>query len=339
MKAEQIEQEKKKLRPGEWEFRQFVKKFVDFRDKDLPFILLKDGDYLKNTAMLSFAAVVRDTASATSDEKQAAEYLSKWRRNPDAAAEAAAKKDGFSLPPEPAAPPPRRMVAPEVKLPPISPGQQAVSSLLLMDAPALGQLQRLMGLNAEVFRSGLDVIATLWPGAFVPASDKVPSGPSAMNSNGLALAYTDLEQVDNAIKVINAIVALKTGHNVALSATVEMIKSHREPIVQRLSEHRRQIIDNRKIIPIENLTTDQMSRGQQIFDEFRLSFEAALSRGEPDRLIMRDLYFSDECMSYAAHLQMIYSTDVELTDADQKSLTAVAVLMSKYSQFKLPAVA
>ncbi len=339
VKAEQVEQEKKKMRPGEWEFGRFVKKFVDFRDKDLRFILLKDGDYLKNTDMLSFAAMVRDTASATPDEKQAAEYLSKWRRNPDAAAGAAAKKDGFSWPPEPAAPPPRRMVAPEVKLPPIPPGQQAVSSLLLMDAPAQGQLQRLMDLNAEVFRSGLDVIATLWPGAFVPASNKEPSGPSSMNSNGLALAYTDLEQIDNAIKVITAIVTLKTGHNIALSATVEMIKSHREPIVQRLSEHRRQIIDNRKIIPIENLTADQMSRGQQIFDEFRRSFEAALSRGERDKFIMRDLYFSDECMSYAAYLQTIYSTVVPLTDADQKSLTAVAVLMSKYDQFKSPAVA
>jgi len=339
VKAEQIEQEKKKLQPGEWEFRQFVKKFVDFRDKDLRFILLKDGDYLKNTDMWSFAVMVRDTASATSDQKQAAEYLSKWLGNPDAAAEAAAKKDGFSWPPEPAAPPPRRMVAPEVKLPLIPPWQQAVSSLLLMDPRGQGQLQQLMGLDAEVFRSGLDVIAILGSGAFVPASDKEPSGPYSMNSNGLALAYTDLEQADNAIKVINAIVALKTGHDIGLSATLDMMKSHREPIVQRLSAHRRRIIDNRKIIPIENLTTDQMSRGQKIFDEFRRSFEAALSRGEPDRFIMRDLYFLDECMSYAAHLQTIYSTGVPLTDADQKSLTAVAVLMGKYNQFKLPAVA
>lgn len=338
-KAEQIKREKASLPPGAWDFMKFVEKFVDFRDKDLPFILLKNGEYLKNTDMLSFAATVRDTASATPDQKQAAEYLSKWSRNPDAATEAAGKEYGFSWPPEPAAPPPRRVAVPEMKRPPIPPEQAAVSGLLLMDARAQGQLQGLIGLDAEVFRSGLDLIATLWPGVSTPTSDKDPSGPSSMNSNGLALAYTDLEQADNAIKVINAIVKLNTGHNSANSATVERMKSHREPIVQRLTEYRRQIIGNRQIILIENLTADQMSRGQQIFDEFRRSFEAALSRGEPDRLIMRDLYFSDECMSYAAHLQTIYSTGAPLTNADQQSLTTVAFLMSKYNQFKSPAEA
>lgn len=337
VRAEQVKKEKESLRPGEWDFRKFVGKFVEFRDTNLRFSLLKDGEYLKNTDMLSFAAMVRDTASATNDQKQAAEYLSKWRLNPDAAAEAAAKKNVFSWPPEPAAPPPRRVAVPEVKRPPIPPGQEAVSGLLLMDARAQGQLQRLMGLDAEVFRSGLDLIATLWPEVSAPASDKDTSGPSPMKSNGLALAYTDLEQADNAIKVINAIVALNTGHNIAFSASVEMMKSHRQPIIQRLSEHRCQIIDNRQIIPIENLTADQMSRGQKIFDEFRLSFESALNRGAQDVLKIRDIYFSNECMSYAKHLQTVYSTGAALTDADQKSRAAVTFLMSEYDRFKPPA--
>ena len=82
------------------------------------------------------------------------------------------------------------------------------------------------------------------------------------------------------------------------------------------------------------MTADQIRRGQKIFDEFRQSFEAALNRAEPDKLIMRDIYFLDECVSYAKYLQGIYSSALTLTDADQKSQVAIAYLMSKYSRFK-----
>jgi hypothetical protein len=338
-KNEQIAKEKEQLRPGEWEFKQFVDKFVERRDNDKRFILQKTGKYLANVELLEFAAMVKLSDSTTSDQKQAAEYLSKWSRNTDAATEAAGKKDGFSWPPEPAAPPPRRAAAPKVEPPPISPDRQAVESLLSADEGQLRQLLGLMGLDAGIFHSGLEVFATIWPGQPYSIPEKSLSGLPLSSLDGSFLDYTDLEKADNAIKVMNAIANLKTGHDINLSRTVEMMKNHRDLVVERLVQYRRQIIEKRQIFPIENLTADQISRGQKIFEEFRRSFEAALSRAEPDKLIMRDIYFLDECLSYAGYLQGVYLTAVPLTDADQKSQVAVAYLMSKYSLFKSSASA
>ncbi len=338
-KAEQVAKAKEQLRPGEWEFNQFVDRFVEFRDKDLRFILLKEKGYLADEKLLNFAAMVKGDASTTSDQQQAAEYLSKWSRNPDAAAEAAQKKNGFSWPPEPAAPPPRRAAAPKVKPPPISPDRQAVESLLSADEGQRRQLLGLMGLDAVIFHSGLEVFATIWPGQLYSIPEKSLSGLPLSSPDGSFLDYTDLEKADNAIKVMNAIANLKTGHDINLSRTVDMMKNHRDLVAERLVQYRRQIIEKRQIFAIENMTADQISRGQKIFEEFRWSFEAALSRAEPDKLIMRDTYFLDECVSYAEYLQGIYLTAVPLTDADQKSQVAVAYLMSKYSLFKLSASA
>lgn len=333
-KTEQIAKAKKQLRPGEWEFKQFVDTFVERRDNDQRFILQKNGKYLANVELLEFAAMVKFNDSTTLDQKQAAEYLSKWSRNTDTAIEAAGKKDGFSWPPEPAAPPPRRAAAPKVEPPPISPDRQAVESLLSADEGQRRQLLGLMGLDAGIFHSGLEVFATIWPGQPYSMPEKSLSGLPLSSLDGSFLDYTDLEKADNAIKVMNAIANLKTGHSINLSRTVEMMKNHRDLVAARLVQYRRQIIDKRQIFTIEKLTADQISRGQKIFEEFRRSFEAALNRAEPDKTIMRDTYFSDECVSYAAHLQGIYSTAVPLTDADQKSQVASAYLMSKYNQFK-----
>jgi hypothetical protein len=334
--AEQITKVKEQLQPGEWEFKEFVNKFVERRDNDQRFILQEDGKYLTNVELLEFAAMVKINDSTTLDQKQAAEYLSKWSLNRDAAAEAAGKEDGFSWPPEPAAPPPRRTAAvPKVEPPPISPDRQAVESLLGADAGQQRQLLGLMvGLDAGVFYSGLEVFATIWPGQPSSISGKSLSGRPSSSLDGSYLAHTDLEKADNAIKVMNAIANLKTGHDINLSRTVEMMKNHRDLVGERLVQYRRQIIDKRQIFPVENMTADQIDRGQKIFEEFRRSFEAALNREEPDKLIMRDTYFLDECVSYAEYLQGIYSTALPLTDADQKSQVAIAYLMSKYNRFK-----
>jgi len=332
--AEQIEKAKAQLQPGEWEFNEFVKRFVERRDNDQRFLLQKRRKYLANAELLAFASMVKFNDSATLDQKQAAEYLSKWSLNTDAAAEVASKEDRFSWPPEPAAPQPRRAVAPKVEPPPISPDRQAVESLLGADPRQHRQLLGLMGLDAGVFHSGLEVFGAIWPGQPSSISEKSLSGLPVSSLDGSYLAYTDLEKADNAIKVMNAIANLKTGHNIDLSRTVEMMKNHRDLIAERLVQYRRQIIDKRQIFPVENMTADQISRGQKIFDEFRQSFEAALNRAEPDKLIMRDTYFSDECVSYAEYLQRIYSSALTLTDADQKSQVAIAYLMSKYNRFK-----
>ncbi len=333
--AEQIAKAKEQLQPGEWEFNEFVDKFVERRDNDQRFLLQKNGKYFANTEMLGFASMVKFNDSTTLDQKQAAEYLSKWSLNTDAATEAAGKEDGFSWPPEPAAPPPRRTAAaPKVEPPPISLDRQAVESLLGADAGQQRQLLGVMGLDAGVFFSGLEVFATIWPGQPSSISEKSLSGLPLSSLDGPYLAYTDLEKADNAIKVMNAIANLKTGHDIDLSRTVEMMKDHRDLVRERLVQYRRQIIDKRQIFPVENMTADQISRGQKIFEEFRRSFEAALNRAEPDKLIMRDTYFLDECVSYAEYLQGIYSTALPLTDADQKSQVAIAYLMSKYNRFK-----
>ena len=189
-------------------------------------------------------------------------------------------------------------------------------------------------LDAGVFYSGLEVFATIWPGQPSSISGKSLSGLPSSSLDGSYLAYTDLEKADNAIKVMNAIANLKTGHDINLSGTVEMMKNHRDLVGERLVQYRRQIIDKRQIFPVENMTADQIGRGQKIFEEFRRSFEAALNRAEPDKLIMRDTYFLDECVSSADYLQGVYSTALPLTDADQKSQVAIAYLMSKYNRFK-----
>jgi hypothetical protein len=275
--AEQIAKVKQQWPPGEWEFNEFVDKFVERRDNDQRFLLQKSGKYLANAELLGFASMVKFNDSTTLDQKQAAEYLSKWSRNTDAAAEAARKKDGFSWPPEPAAPPPRRAAAPKVEPPSISPDRQAVESLLSANE---GQRRRLlvsMDLDAGIFYSGLEVFATIWPGQPSSISEKSLSGLPLSSLDGPYLAYTDLEKADNAIKVMNAIANLKTVHDINLSRTVEMMKNHRDMVGERLVQYRRQIIDKRQIFPVENMTADQIGRGQKIFEEFRRSFEAALT--------------------------------------------------------------
>jgi hypothetical protein len=338
-KAEQIAKAKEQLRPGEWEFKEFVDKFVERRDNDQRFILQKNGKYLANVELLEFAAMVKFNDSTTSDQKQAAEYLSKWSRNTDTATEAAGKKDGFSWPPEPAAPPPRRAAAPRVEPPPISPDRQAVESLLSADEGQRRQLLGLMGLDAGIFHSGLEVFATIWPGQLYSIPEKSLSGLPLSSPDGSFLDYTDLEKADNAIKVMNAVVNLKTGHKVDLSSNIKLLKDHHDLVSERLVQYRRQIIDQRQISPMQQLTDDQKSRGPQIFQEYLRSFEAASRRGETDKLIMRDTYFLDECVSYAAHLREIYSKVKPLSEGDQKSSIAIDYLMSKYRLFKLSASA
>jgi hypothetical protein len=111
-------------------------------------------------------------------------------------------------------------------------------------------------------------------------------------------------------------------------------KEHKDEINRSLLQHRRQIIENRKILGVADLTKDQLGRGGELFSDFLKSFLASAKRDDLDKFVMRDIYFSDECVSYASHMQTILLKLEPRSDSDQESLNAAAYLMNKYQGFK-----
>ena len=331
---EKMENEKKQLRPGEWDFNKFTEKFKEKRDSNQRFIIQKNGKYLANEELLNFSAMVRDDASFTADQKQAADYLSKWRANPDASTDAAAKSPGFSLPPEPPKPAARRVLPPKVEPPQVPPEIIAMTEFIKADAQQHEALHRLIPVSEPVFRSGMAVFRQIWlPDLLDKNAQNDPESASARSDAG-SVSYTDLEKADNALSVMHEIFNIKTGHNIALSNTIEAIKLNRDAINRNLSQYRRQIIEGRKILAVQEMTQNQMHRGQELFDEFLISFSAADARGEIDNFIMRDIYFSDECISYASYMYDNFSKLSNLATDDQKAQQAAGYLMNKYHLFK-----
>jgi hypothetical protein len=332
--AERIESEKNNFRDGEWEFNQFTEKFIRRRDNNEKFILLKNGKYLKNDQLLAFAATVPGDPFATSDQKQAADYLSKWKANPDAATEAAANSETFSFPPEPAKPAPRRVAAPKLEPPPVAPERIALTEFVNADALQQQQLLRLIPVSEAVFLSGLEVFRQIWSPEVSDKNGRYTHDSQAQLSGSELHSYTNLEKADNAIKIVSEIAVLATSHDIGLSKAIEVIKEHEDEINRSLLQHRRQIIESRKILSVEELTPVQLAQGQQLFSEFSNSFSASNARNDLDKFVMRDIYFSDECMSYASYMQTILLSLKVRSDSDQDSLNAAAYLMNKYQGFK-----
>jgi hypothetical protein len=326
--AEQIAKAKEQLQPGEWEFNEFVDKFVEGRDNDQRFLLQKNGKYFANTEMLGFASMVKFNDSTTLDQKQAAEYLSKWSLNTDAATEAAGKEDGFSWPPEPAAPPPRRTAAaPKVEPVPVAPEQLAIIRLINADSRHQEQLRTLIGLSSSIMQSGLAALARIWQ------SDASSSSKRSVTADDES--YTDLEEIDNAIKLITALANMNTSHSFDLSDDVEKIKVNNKSVIQNLMRQRSQIIGSRNISDMADLAANQIVTGQQRFEDFQRAYINSSKRGLLGELKFRDIYFSDECMSYASYTHKKFSADVKLVGADPDALMAAEYLLKKYNQFKL----
>jgi hypothetical protein len=332
-----IEQEKSSMEDGEWEFNEFLTQFKEYRNEKKKFVLHDGGKYRTNPVLVKYAEKIIGDENSNKITKEAATYLIRWNERPDDAKKEANKADAFfSLPPPPPAPRLQSVAAlPEVKPVPMPPEQSAIIKLVSADDRHKEGLRVLISFSSPQMRSGLAALSRIWQSEPSSSSaDKNLARVQLKNPSTEYESYTDLEEIDNAIKLITALADMKTGHNFELSAEVGKIKEHRDPIIQNLRLQRSQIIKGRSIVDVTKLTEDQLGRGANIFEQFLDSYRPAQQRGELDKLRMTDIYFSDECMSFAGSTHEFLLRLPERTEADADRLEAVGYLLNKYNQFK-----
>jgi hypothetical protein len=325
--------------PGEWDFNKFFDEFVKHQRNDEKFILFENGKYLTSPELLTFAKHVESNKGESLQRKQAATYLILWNLNPSHAKETADGAIGFSLvtlPPPPPAPPRRTAAAPKVEPVPVAPEQLAITLLVNADGRHQEQLRTLIGLSSSIMQSGLAALARIWQ-SDASSSSKYPSPvqPQMRTVTADDESYTDLEEIDNAIKLITALANMNTSHSFDLSDDVEKIKFNNKSIIQNLTRQRSQIIGSRNISDMADLTANQIVTGQRRFEDFQRAYINSSKRGLLGELKFRDIYFSDECMSYANYTHKKFSAEVKLVGADPDALMAAEYLLKKYNQFKL----
>jgi hypothetical protein len=336
-----IGEEKSSMDPGEWDFNKFFDEFVKHQRNDEKFILFENGKCLTSPELLTFAKQVESNKDESFQRKQAATYLILWNLNPSHAKKIADEAIGFSLvtlPPPPPAPPPRTAAAPKVEPVPVAPEQLAITRLVNADGRHQEQLRDLINIGESTFQSGLTALSTIWqPEPSSSGSTKNTARAQLEKSNAVFGAYTDLEEVDNAINLIEKLAGLKTGHKIELSGTIELIKSQYETIINNLKQMRYKIIETRKISDVADLDGDQIVRGQQLFATFLDTYIPSRKRDDLDKFLIRDIYFTDECISYVSSVHQTLSPVLGLHDKDKESLEAAGYLLNKYNQFKLRA--
>lgn len=336
-----IGKEKSSMGPGEWDFEEFFKDFVSHQSERKKFILVETGKYFTSPELLTFAKQVESNKDESFQRKQAATYLILWNLNPSHAEKIADEAIGFSLvtlPPPPPAPPRRTAAAPKVEPVPVAPEQVAITLLVNADGRRQEKLRDLINIGESTFQSGLKVLSTIWqPESSSSGSTKNTALAQLEKSNAVYGAYTDLEEVDNAINWIEKIAELKTGHKIKLSGAIALIKSQYETIINNLKQMRYKIIETRKISDVADLDGDQIVRGQQLFATFLDTYIPSRKRDDLDKFLIRDIYFTDECISYVSSVHQTLSPVIGLHDKDKESLEAAGYLLNKYNQFKLRA--
>jgi hypothetical protein len=218
----------------------------------------------------------------------------------------------------------------------VPPEQSAIIRLLNADGRHQEQLRTLIGLSSSIMQSGLAALARIWQ-SDASSSSKAPSPAQLQMRTATAddESYTDLEEIDNAIKLITALADMNTSHSFDLSGDIEKIKVNNKLIIQNLMLQRSQIIGSRTISDMADLTANQIVTGQQRFEDFQRTYINASKRGLLGELKFRDIYFSDECMSYASYTHKKFSAEAKLVGADPDALMAAEYLLKKYNQFKL----
>ena len=333
-----IGKEKSSMGPGEWDFEEFFKDFVSHQSEGKKFTLFEDGKYRTKPELLTFAEQVESDVNEGEERRQAATYLIRWNRYPSHAEKIADEAIGFSLvtlPPPPPAPPPRTAAAPKVEPIPVAPEQLAITRLVNADSRHQEQLRDRIRIGESTFQSGLKVLSTIWqPESSSSGSTKNTALAQLEKSNAVYGAYTDLEEVDNAINLIEKIAELKTGHKIELSGAIELIKSQYETIINNLKQMRYKIIETRKISDVAHLDGDQIVRGQQLFATFLDAYIPSRKRDDLDKFLIRDIYFTDECISYVSSVHQTLSPILGLHEKDKESLEAAGYLLNKFNQFK-----
>jgi hypothetical protein len=332
-----IEEKNSSKRLGELDFEYFVNDFLSHKKNDRKFILFQNGNYRAKPDLLSFAEQVQSDSNETPLRKEAATYLILWNRHPIHAEKAANEANGFSMvtpPPPPPPPPPRKVAVPKVEPVPVAPEQLAIIRLINADSRHQEQLRTLIGLSTSIMQSGLAVLDRIWQSDASSSSKHLsPVQPQMRTVTADDEAYTDLEEIDNAIKLITELANMNTSHSFVLSDDVEKIKVNSESIIQNLMRQRSQIIARRKILPMRELTENQIASGQRRFDDFRSAYVSARSREHLHAFKVRDVYFSDESISYASHIHGIFLNAGTLVDKDQEACDAAEYLLNKYNQF------
>jgi hypothetical protein len=334
-----IGKEKSSMRPGEWDFEEFFTEFVTHQSKREKFTLFENGKYRTKPELLTFAEQVESDVNEGEKRKQAATYLIRWSRYPSHAEKITDEAIGFSLvtlPPPPPAPPRRTVAAPKVEPVPVAPEQLAIIRLINADSRHQEQLRTLIGLSSSIMQSGLAALARIWQ-SDGSSSSKHPSPvqPQMRTVTADDESYTDLEEIDNAIKLITALANMNTSHSFYLSDDVEKIKVNNKSIIQNLMHQRSQIVGSRNISDMADLAANLIVTGQQRFEDFQRAYINSSKRGLLGELKFRDIYFSDECMSYANYTHKKFSAEVKLVGADPDALMAAEYLLKKYNQFKL----
>jgi hypothetical protein len=209
----------------------------------------------------------------------------------------------------------------------VAPEQLAIIRLINADSRHQEQLRTLIGLSSSIMQSGLAALARIWQ------SDASSSSKRSVTADDES--YTDLEEIDNAIKLITALANMNTSHSFDLSDDAEKIKVNNKSVIQNLMRQRSQIIGSRNISDMADLAANQIVTGQQRFEDFQRAYINSSKRGLLGELKFRDIYFSDECMSYANYTHKKFSAEVKLVGADPDALMAAEYLLKKYNQFKL----
>lgn len=329
-----IEQKKSSIGLGEWDFEEFLNDFISHQERREKFPIYPNGKYCNNPDLLEFAEKVESDINETDYRKQVATYLIRWNKYPEHAEKVTNEAVGFSLvppPPPPPAPPPRKIQAPKVEPVPVPPEQAVIIELVNAERRHQAQLRGLIGFSESQMRSGLMVLARIWSSEVKDPGAVQPRLQAATADNE---TYTDLEEIDHAMKLVEAMAGMKTGHSFELSAAIVKIKDYRDVIIQKLTQQRSQIIGSRKISEVADLTEHQIVTGQARFEDFRNAFVSSSKRGALDGMIIRDIYFSDECVSYASYLSAMFPEAKNLVEKDQDSLAAAGYLLKKYHQFK-----
>jgi len=334
-----IEKKKSSMNQGEWDFNEFLNDFISHQERREKFPLYLNGKYRTNPDLLEFAEKVESDINETDHRRQVAAYLIRWNKHPEHAEKVTNEAVGFSLvppPPPPPAPPPRKIQAPKVETVPVPPEQSAIIRLFNADGRYQEQLRGLIGFSSPIMRSGLAVLARIW---------QLDSSSSGKDQNSVQdqlrsvtaeyEAYTDLEEIDNAMKLVEAIAGMQTGHSFELSADIGKIKEYCDVIIQKLAKQRSQVIGSRNISDMADLTANQIVTGQQRFEDFQRAYINSSKRGLLGELKFRDIYFSDECVSYASYTHKKFSAEAKLVGADPDALMAAEYLLKKYNQFKL----
>jgi hypothetical protein len=185
-------------------------------------------------------------------------------------------------------------------------------------------------------QSGLAALARIWQSdASSLSKHPSPVQPQMRTVAADNESYTDLEEVDNAIELITELTNMNTSHGFDLSKDVDEIKINNKSIIQNLTRQRSQIIGSRNISDMADLTANQIVTGQRRFEDFQRAYINSSKRGLLGELKFRDIYFSDECMSYANYTHKKFSAEVKLVGADPDALMAAEYLLKKYNQFKL----